>query len=130
MAPPTYRRNGYKLPATPDGSLKGKVALITGASSGIGTVTALELASHGVHVILACRSATKTQPVLDEIAKKAPSDAPKAECWEVELASIDSVNQLADRFIASGLPLHLLINNAGFAGAAEITSAVRTRMET
>lgn len=107
------RKNWYKL-AT---SQAGKVFLITGANSGIGKVAAIELAKHGAQLVLACRSVERTKPVLEEIAKVAPEGTPPAQCWEVELASLDSVNALADRFISSGLPLHVLINNAGMLNA-------------
>eukprot|EP00160_Parvularia_atlantis_P010200 Unigene2003_Nuclearia_a/m.6242 Unigene2003_Nuclearia_a/g.6242 ORF Unigene2003_Nuclearia_a/g.6242 Unigene2003_Nuclearia_a/m.6242 type:complete len:198 (-) Unigene2003_Nuclearia_a:394-987(-) len=117
------RRFGYTL-AT---SQAGKVALVTGANTGIGRVTAVELARHGAHVILVCRSLAKTQPVLDEIAAVAPPGTPPAECWEAELGSLASTKQVAERFLASGLPLHLLINNAGFAGEQPVTADVRPR---
>ena len=45
-----------------------RVAIVTGANTGIGRVTALVLARHGWHVFLACRSAAKTAPVVAEIA--------------------------------------------------------------
>jgi NAD(P)-dependent dehydrogenase (short-subunit alcohol dehydrogenase family) len=47
--------------------LAGKTYVITGANTGIGKITARELARRGAHVILACRSADKARPVVDEI---------------------------------------------------------------
>jgi retinol dehydrogenase-12 len=53
------------------------VALVTGANSGIGRVTAVELALRGYHVFLACRDAGKTAEVLDEIAQRSGGTARK-----------------------------------------------------
>lgn len=94
--------------------LAGKKALITGASTGIGRVTAVELARQGAEVFLACRSAERTQAVLDEI-RALPGG--KAEFLPLELGDLASVRACAETFLARGLPLHLLINNAGLAGA-------------
>ncbi len=54
------------MPPTPP------IALVTGANTGIGRVTARELARAGYRVFLACRSPARTRPVLDEIATVAP----------------------------------------------------------
>src|ERR1700676_1268395 len=48
-------------------NLQGKTAVVTGANTGIGRVTAAKLANQGATVILACRSEDKTRPVLEEI---------------------------------------------------------------
>ena len=48
----------------PDASLSGRVALITGANTGIGLVTARELAVRGAHVFIACRSAERARAAL------------------------------------------------------------------
>lgn len=94
--------------------LKGKVALVTGANTGIGRVTARELAKQGAHVFLACRSEEKTRPALAEIAQAAPEA--KAEYLPLELGDFDSVRRCADAFLRRDLPLHLLVNNGGLAG--------------
>ena len=96
-----------------------RVALITGANTGIGRVTARELAKQGMHVFVACRSRERTQALLDEIQTMAPGA--KVEWLALDLASLASVRQCAQAFLARGLPLHLLINNAGLAGAKGAT---------
>jgi NAD(P)-dependent dehydrogenase (short-subunit alcohol dehydrogenase family) len=65
-------------------------------------------------VVLACRSAEKTQPVLDEILKATP-DA-KVDHLPLDLADLSSVRVAAEAFLERRLPLHGLINNAGLAG--------------
>jgi retinol dehydrogenase-12 len=92
-------------------NLKGKTALVTGANTGIGRVTAIELAKQGARVVLACRSEEKTQPVIDEIG------AGKVDFLHLDLADLASVRASADAFLARGEPLALLVNNAGLAGA-------------
>ena len=89
-----------------------KVALVTGANSGIGRATARRLAKEGYRVFLACRSEEKTRPVLDEIK----ASGGKADFLPLNLADLDSVRECARRFLALDLPLHLLVCNAGLAG--------------
>ena len=96
-----------------------RVALITGANSGIGRVTALELARRGMYVFLACRSRVRTQPVLDEIRTVNP--ASRSEWLPLDLSDFNSVRACALSFLERGLPLHLLVNNAGLAGARGLT---------
>lgn len=98
--------------------LTSKVVLITGANTGIGRVTARELAKRGAHVFLACRSREKTEPVLQEIAQLKRG---KAEYLPLDLGDLNSVRQCAELFLARDLPLHVLINNAGLAGQRGIT---------
>jgi NAD(P)-dependent dehydrogenase (short-subunit alcohol dehydrogenase family) len=103
-------------------NMAGKVALITGANTGIGRVTATELALQGAHVFLACRSRAKTQPVLDDIARRSGGTA-KAEFLPLDLGDLSSVRQCAASFLARDLPLHLLVNNAGLAGQKGLTAS-------
>jgi retinol dehydrogenase 12 len=89
-----------------------RVALITGANTGIGRITALALADRGYQLILAGRSLERTKPVLDNIRGLG-----KAEplFFELRLDDLDSVRACADAVLATNLPIHLLINNAGLA---------------
>ena len=106
------------------GKMTGKVAIITGANTGIGRETAKELAREGAHVFLACRSRDKTQPVLDEINSQIrDANQGKAEFLPLDLGSFDSVRQCVDLFLQKNLPLHLLVNNAGLAGAKGMTES-------
>ena len=94
--------------------LTGRVALVTGANTGIGRITARELARRGAEVFLATRSLARTQPALDEIAQL--TGRPGAHWLELDLADLASVRACAERFLATGRPLHLLVNNAGLGG--------------
>ena len=90
----------------------GKVALITGANTGIGKETARELARAGAHVLLACRSEEKARPVVEEIRQEVGHD--RVEFVELDLASLASVRRTAQALLArEDLPIHMLINNAG-----------------
>jgi len=93
--------------------LAGKNFIVTGANTGIGKITARTLAERGAHVILACRSLGKTQPVIDEIARDTGNTP---EFLELDLADLASVRKAADELLASKKPIHGLINNAGLAG--------------
>ena len=90
--------------------ISGRVALVTGANAGIGLVTARELARRGAHVFLACRSASHAQAALNAI--RAASGNQKVEALALDLGDFASVRQCANAFLARGLPLHLLVNNA------------------
>lgn len=96
------------------------VALVTGANTGIGRATATELARRGMHVFVACRSAEKGKAAVDAIC--AATGSSRVELLALDLGSLASVRRAADAFLATGLPLHLLINNAGVAGQRGITA--------
>lgn len=96
-------------------SLEGRNVLITGANTGIGRVTARELARRGAHVFVAGKSRERTQPLIDEVT--AIAGAGPIEWLSLDLASLDSVRACASEFLARDVPLHILINNAGVAAS-------------
>jgi len=89
----------------------GRIAIVTGANSGLGSETALALARRGAHVVLACRDAAKAQSALQAI--RAASPAASAEVMGLDLASLASVRAFAEAFVAQHGRLDLLCNNAG-----------------
>ena len=95
-------------------SMTGKTCVITGANTGIGRETALGLAGAGAHVVLACRSQERTQPVLDEINEQFGGDT--ATFVELDLASLDSVRRAVTELQERMDSIDVLINNAGIGG--------------
>ncbi|KAI4351702.1 hypothetical protein L6164_006036 [Bauhinia variegata] len=89
----------------------GLTAIVTGASSGIGTETTRVLALRGVHVIMAVRNLLAAKEVKEAIVKELPTA--KVDAMELDLSSMVSVRKFASEFNSSGLPLNILINNAG-----------------
>jgi NAD(P)-dependent dehydrogenase (short-subunit alcohol dehydrogenase family) len=108
-APPKW--DASKMP-----SQQGKIAIVTGANSGLGFITALELARHGANVILACRSEEKGLEAVKRIEEElalSPETAGSVEFRELDLSSLVSVKAFADKFKRFHNCLDLLVNNAG-----------------
>lgn len=94
--------------------LSGRTAIVTGANSGLGLVTATELARHGAHVTLACRDVVRGQAALETVQAAATGTGGSASLGTLDLASLDSVRAFAEGWLAdhdSGLDI--LVNNAG-----------------
>ncbi|WVZ57547.1 hypothetical protein U9M48_007919 [Paspalum notatum var. saurae] len=90
---------------------QGLVAVITGASSGIGLETARVLARRGVHVVMAVRNVSAGLAVKEAIVAKIPGA--RIDLLELDLSSMASVRRFAADFDSLNLPLNILINNAG-----------------
>jgi NAD(P)-dependent dehydrogenase (short-subunit alcohol dehydrogenase family) len=105
--------NGWDAEQIPDQS--GRTAIVTGANSGLGLVTARELARAGASVVMACRNLEKGHAAVDEVRAAVP-DA-QVQLDELDLASLASMRAFADRFKAPHDGLDLLINNAGVMGS-------------
>jgi len=93
------------------GDQTGRVAVVTGANSGIGYVTALELARRGATVIVASRSEQRGREAVERIeAEQIDGDAV---LMPLDLASLESIRSFATDFASRYDRLDLLINNAG-----------------
>jgi NAD(P)-dependent dehydrogenase (short-subunit alcohol dehydrogenase family) len=89
----------------------GRIAVVTGANSGLGYDTAAVLAGRGAHVVLAVRNLEKGREAADRI--KAASPNAVVALQELDLSSLDSVRRAADELRAAHPRIDLLINNAG-----------------
>ncbi|UGT39966.1 SDR family NAD(P)-dependent oxidoreductase [Nocardia yamanashiensis] len=97
--------------AIPD--LSGRTAVVTGANTGLGFETALLLAAHGAHVVMACRNPSKATAAAERIRASVPSA--RLTAIEVELSSLDSVRAAAESIRVQCDRIELLVNNAGTA---------------
>jgi len=91
--------------------LDGKTCLITGATNGIGRVTAVALAGMGAELFLTYRDKARADETVAEIRQKTGND--KIHLLKADLRSQSQVRVAAAEFLAMGKPLHILINNAG-----------------
>jgi NAD(P)-dependent dehydrogenase (short-subunit alcohol dehydrogenase family) len=89
----------------------GRIAVVTGANSGLGFSTARALSLKGAKVIMACRNLEKGEMARQLIINEGVAVEP--EVWQLNLASLESVKLFALKFAAAGTRLDLLINNAG-----------------
>lgn len=89
----------------------GRIAIVTGANSGLGFDTALALAGKGCSVVLACRNLDKAKVAQEKILARHPKA--RTECLELDLGSLKSVRAFTASFSKSHKKLDLLINNAG-----------------
>eukprot|EP01004_Peranema_trichophorum_P006030 NODE_4870_length_1102_cov_35.354443_g4324_i0.p1 GENE.NODE_4870_length_1102_cov_35.354443_g4324_i0~~NODE_4870_length_1102_cov_35.354443_g4324_i0.p1 ORF type:complete len:330 (-),score=46.79 NODE_4870_length_1102_cov_35.354443_g4324_i0:51-1040(-) len=91
--------------------LKGYVALVTGGNDGIGMESAVGSAERGAEVVIACRSRSKAAEAVKIISRR--SNSTLVSTMELDLSEFESVQKVAQQYIASGKPLHILIANAG-----------------
>ncbi|MEU4223382.1 SDR family NAD(P)-dependent oxidoreductase [Nonomuraea sp. NPDC026600] len=91
--------------------LSGKLAVVTGGYSGLGLETSRALARAGAHVIVPARRRAAAREMAEGIDG--------VEVDEVDLAELGSVHEFADRFLASGREIDIVINNAGIMACPE-----------
>ena len=112
VAPP----RSWTIDDMPD--LSGRLALVTGANSGLGYVTARELARRGARVVLACRDPGRGAAALDQMRRELPGA--RLELRPLDLASLASIRA----FASAGTHFAMLVNNARIArpSRAEVAS--------
>src|SRR3989441_11393708 len=92
-------------------AMKDKVVVVTGANSGVGRATSLELAKMGARVVMVARNREKGEAAMSEIKKASKNDS--VDLLLADLSSLESVRQLASQIQGKYSRLHVLINNAG-----------------
>jgi len=101
------------------GAESGRTFLVTGGNTGIGLATATELARRGGRVYIASRSEAKGSDAVASIV--AATGNAEVSYLPLDLGDLASVRACADEFLATGQPLHVLVNNAGLGGRAGVT---------
>jgi len=91
--------------------LTGRLAIVTGGYSGIGLETTRALAKAGAHVVVPARRAAS--------AREAVAGIPNVEVDELDLGDLDSVRAFADRFLATGRDIDIMIDSAGVMACPE-----------
>src|SRR3954470_15902443 len=102
-------------------SQEGRVAVVTGANGGLGLETSRALAAAGAHVVMAARNQAKAAEAVDDI-RRGSADA-SLEVVELDLGSLASVREAADKIAASHPTIDILVNNAGVMGIPEKRTA-------
>ena len=112
--------------------LSGKWVIITGSNNGIGREAALQMAEWGANLILGCRNPppheTHPEAVVEECKEKAKKSGKQIEVewWELDMASLKSVEAFAKRWLDTGRALDILCNNAGMGSSPGGSEVFRT----
>jgi NAD(P)-dependent dehydrogenase (short-subunit alcohol dehydrogenase family) len=114
-------------------SLEGKVAVVTGASRGIGKATAIALARGGADIVIAARTEVEPGPLpgtLAETIAQLHALGSRAVAVRCNVGSQDDLDRLVEQTVAEMGRIDVLVNNAAFTGMATIKStADLTRKE-
>jgi NAD(P)-dependent dehydrogenase (short-subunit alcohol dehydrogenase family) len=112
IAPKTFGATSTTDEVLEGANLRGKRALVTGVSAGLGVETARALVAHGADVVGAARDLTKAKAVTAGVQAAAKKGG-GLELVELDLASLDSVRVCANALVDNGKPFDLVIANAG-----------------
>jgi short-subunit dehydrogenase involved in D-alanine esterification of teichoic acids len=100
--------------------LTGTIAILTGGYADLGLETVRVLSSAGASAIVPARSFAKAATALKDISN--------VEMKEMNLVDSDSIDACADKFLTSGMPLHILVNSAGIMAVPRLTFDATRRM--
>uniref|UniRef100_H3D810 Retinol dehydrogenase 12, like n=1 Tax=Tetraodon nigroviridis TaxID=99883 RepID=H3D810_TETNG len=104
-------RNMFRKSWSSAERLEGRTVLITGANSGIGKETAIDLAQRGAKVIMACRDMDRAQTAVKDVIERSGSQ--NIVCMKLDLADSQSIREFAEAVNQGEPRLDILINNAG-----------------
>ncbi|KAI1897330.1 hypothetical protein AGOR_G00082210 [Albula goreensis] len=107
------RRSAVKILHYPDGMMRGKTIIVTGANCGIGKATAAELVKLQARVILACRDQQRAEDAALDIRREAGPNQGEVVIKHLDLASLKSVHSFCEEIIQEEPRIDVLINNAG-----------------
>ena len=99
------------IPTTPPAPPTGPVVVLTGATSGLGRLAALDLAARGAHLILPARDPDRAQATVDAVRARNPSA--RTEVVEVDLTRLHQVRAAGRRIAQQHEHVDVLVNNAG-----------------
>ncbi|THH10333.1 hypothetical protein EW146_g8403 [Bondarzewia mesenterica] len=116
-------RQARPLPPLEKPDIAGQTVVITGANTGIGYEIAKYMAANGAaRVILACRNEAKGRAAADILTRETGCQPGTVEYRSLDLASFASVRAFVQAYKESGMPLHILVNNAGMHSVGKITT--------
>lgn len=97
----------------PPADLTGKVAIVTGANSGIGRQIAIELVRQKATVYLACRNTARAEEAISQITSAFPDSADRIKSLLLDTSSLSSVRECAESWKVKGINVDILVHNAG-----------------
>ncbi|GLD54576.1 retinol dehydrogenase 12-like protein [Lates japonicus] len=104
-------RNYFRPAWSSDAKLDGKTVVITGANTGIGKETAIDLAKRGAKIIIACRDMEKAEAAVKDIKESSGNE--NVLCMKLDLSDSKSIREFAEAINKGEPKLDILINNAG-----------------
>ena len=101
--------------------LTGKTAIITGANSGVGYETALELARRDATTIIACRSSSRGEAAMQRLRNAVPHA--RVDLMLLDLGDLSSISRFVEEIQSFRQELHILVNNAGIMATPYLTNS-------
>jgi len=99
-----------------NGNFANTVSIVTGANTGLGLEAARVIGKNGGTVVMACRTPARCELGKAKIEAEVKAGGGSLQCMEMDLGSLASVDSFVSKFLATGLKLQYLVNNAGIMG--------------
>lgn len=100
-------------------SFKDTTSIVTGANTGLGLETARVIGKNGGTVVMACRTPSRCEGGKAKIEAEVKAGGGELKCMQLDLGNLASVDKFVETFLASGLDLDYLVNNAGIMALPE-----------